>query len=271
MVKLAQLLILAIITSANFSLFAQTKIELVRTFIYEVPKGEDDNRPGKRVLSNNPWRRWVNEHILLNYFVQFSFFDEEYRKNFDGTTKIHNYDNDNTVPGMYRFKYESNGYSGHFNVWFPAVYNIKKIEFFDKDNNKMFEDVFDETTLYNFEISKISSNSFSVPSYSRAFLSIDGAKTWKYIEMDSETNTFTISNDFINKPDAVIVVIGNDPNPPHEPGVALWAPNPSDYVFEFADDEEPPQTVQSAPSSTINSSSNNATTNKGFLSRIFGK
>jgi hypothetical protein len=234
------------------------------------PLDEPENVPFQRKLTNNPWEKRPMG-MDLSYFIQSDkITDEKKQELFDGTVKALSY-NDKFVTGTYHFTYDSEGYSGIFEVWFPAMKNLRKIEFYDKDGNRKFEDVFESVPLYSPEIVRISNNSFSVQARSGVYLSQDRAKTWDSIKVDYDTNTFSIAEDIINNSNTVIVVIAYDPNPPYEPGVALWAPNPADYVFGFADDEEPAQTVQSAPAPTINSSSNNANTNKGFLSRIFGK
>ena len=117
------------------------------------------------------------------------------------------------------------------------------------------------------DISELSINSFSVPSRAGAFLSLDRAKTWKGISINKETNTFSVSDDVINNPDIVLVVIAYDPNPPWAYGVAFWAPNPSDYVLGFADsDGSAPQTAPTAATSNITTN-----TKKGVFSKIFGK
>jgi len=269
-IKLASI-ITFIFACTSSCLFAQTKIELTRHFVYKVPLNEPENERGKRKLTNNPWERRPQGIWLSDYVISKTITDQERENLNDGTAKIYSYTGDSIVTGMYRFDYDSEGWSGFFQLWFPVVRNIKKIEFYDKDGLKKFEDVFESVPLYSPEIVRISNNSFSVQARSGVYLSQDRAKTWDSIKVDYDTNTFSIAEDIINNSNTVIVVIAYDPNPPYEPGVALWAPNPADYVFGFADDEEPAQTVQSAPAPTINSSSNNANTNKGFLSRIFGK
>ena len=256
---------------ASHWLSAQVKIELGRMISYSSPSGEPENIPGKkRVLTNNPWER-LGDGFGLNCFIGFKFTEDELERIFDGTAKVHNYSNDIIKTGMYYFKYDSEGFSGFFHLWFPSVKNIKKIEFFDKDGNKMFEDLFEERSLFDFSIVKASANSFSFSatpeeSWPDVHFSSDRAKTWEWVKVDYGTNTFSVPNDIANSPDLVIVATAHGLTPPHAVGVALWAPNPSDYVFEFADDEEPAPQV--APTALP---SNNPNTNKGFLSRIFGK
>ena len=262
-----QLFFLLVFACANTWLSAQTKIELGRTICYLAPSDEPENAPGEqRILTNNSWKRMYGG-FGLNCFLGFEFSNEELERIFDGMARIHNYSNYVTTIGMYIFRYDSEGYSGQFDLWFPSVKNIKKIEFFDKDNNKMFEDLFEEMPLFNFCITKVSDNSFSVESWPNVFVSNDRAKTWKWTKVDYSSNTFSISEDMINSQDLVIVAFAHDPNPPHAPGVALWAPNPDDYVLEFADDDVPPP--QATPAATT--SNNNTNTKKGFFSKIFGK
>ena len=275
MAQILRVALLAVITCANSWACAQTKIELAWTFTYTCPKNEPVN-VGERKLTNNPWER-VSQRITLTCFLDSkgNVEDDTRDKSYAGSVRVQNYVNNKTTKGWYSFIYNSDEYSGIMEMWFPAVKKIKKIEFLNKNNNKMFEDVFEEVQFYNFEISRVSPNSFSVPSQSRAFISLNGAKTWSLLNVN-RNNNISINSDAINNPDTVVVVMARDPNPPYGPGVALWAPNPSDYVLEFADDEEPtPLSAPTTNSSTLqknsNSSKNNPSEKKSLLSRISGK
>jgi len=242
---------------------AQTPIKLEGCIRYKVP-------PPNAVGSS--WE-------LMGYTLEINvkYFDKNFEREIDGSIKVHSY-TDVVVEGTFRYAYFYSEDRPHMpsEVFanFPAIKAVRKIEFFDKDGNKFFEDTFEQLPMYVPTITKTSDNSFTLSSVGSIVLSTDRARSWGRVDIgriNYETKSFSVSNEAIDSPDLVVVVTRNDPNPPYAPGVALWAPNPADYVFEFADDEEPPQTVQSAPSPTINSSSNNANTNKGFLSRIFGK
>ncbi|MCL1894899.1 MAG: hypothetical protein FWG02_11850 [Holophagaceae bacterium] len=233
---------------------AQTSIKLEGCISYFVPSSHADD-PSWKILSNR-------------IEISDTYFDKDLERQKDGSVKVYG-DSDAIAHGTFRYIYDTHdGAHDLFQVTanFPAIKAARKIEFFDKAGNKFFEDTFDQVPMYVPTITKTSENSFALSNPSDKLYSTDGGKTWKRVHnYDYKTNSFSLSDSIASGPDFVILICSIDPNPPHAPGVALWAPNPSDYVFEFADDEEP-----TAPTSPAVATSNN-NTQKSFLSRIFGK
>ncbi|MCL1892931.1 MAG: hypothetical protein FWG02_01675 [Holophagaceae bacterium] len=241
------------------TLFSQTKIELVRYIEYK-------NRNSKSPV---PDFRLVSD----------KFYTGGKDTGGEGTVRVESYSG-KIVDGNYviTFRVAGDATSSPPGLLarFPALRSIKKIEFFDNDGNKFFEDTFEYVPMYTPTIVRAAENTFTLSNPASRFFSIDRAKTWQLVKnFDYQTNSFIISDDIANNPSLVIVVCSKDPTPPHAPGVALWAPNPSDYVLEFADDEEPePQATTPAPSTTNSSlvkSSKKPEPKKSLLSRIFGK
>jgi len=203
-----------------------------------------------------------NSAPAYKYLNNIYRIDPEFNRYHDGTVKVES-QSGITVNGT--FTYSS--HAGHspdykspdgLSASFPALRHLKKIEFFDKYGNKFFEDTFEQVQTFVPSITRISENSFTIPAIGNVWLSTDGAKTWNSVKIfDYSTNTFSVSSELVNSPNTVIVGCIRNPNPPRNPGVALWAINPNYYVLEFADDDEP----VSQAISTV----------KGFLSRIFGK
>ena len=275
MTRSAKLFFLLVLACTNSWLFGQTKIKLLATYMYWRPFGEPENPPYHRVLTNNPW---VKTSGLLTPQRQARVINPllpDNPRNLDGIAKVYSYNNETVANGYYVFGYDSEGYSSHLEVYFATVGKIRKIEFYDKNNNKMFEDVFEELSSFRPEIVRTSENSFTIPRKSSLWLSADGGKTWKLAERVSPGSTdYNIDREIIESPNTVIVVTGSDPNPPNSPGVALWSTNPN-FVLDFADDEEPePQTVTPASSTTAKQppiSTKNPEPKKSILSRILGK
>ena len=221
---------------------AQTPIKLEGCIRYFVPPPN---------AGDSAWKLLGNIISLSPYY-----FDKDFERKKDGSVKVYSHSG-KTVDGTFKYHYFS--YEDRprdiFEVIavFPAMKTVRKIEFFDKDGNKFFEDTFEQLPMYVPTITKTSDNSFTLSSVGSIVLSTDRARSWGRVDIgriNYETKSFSVSNKAIDSPDLVVVVTRNDPNPPYAPGVALWAPNPSDYVLEFADDEEP--TPLSAP--TTNSS-----------------
>ena len=234
----------------SIPLYTQTKIK-IRGNIDYVNKDYENPIPDFRLMYNR-------------YYIYYESSQH------DGTVKVESHSG-KVVNGTYVVTHiiPNSGIKSPpgLSAFFPALRSVKKIEFFDRNGDKFFEDTFEQVPMYVPTITKTSGNSFTVSNIGGGmFVSIDRAKTWELVKsIDFRTNSFSVSESITSNPDTVIVICSKDPNPPYARGVSLWANNPNDYVFEFADDEEP--APQIAPS--VASSNNN--TQKSFLSRIFGK
>ena len=223
------------------TIFAQTRIRL---------EGESSYVPTRQPSKSGTFR-W--NFFYNNLQLDIYYFDTNHRRRKDGTVKTYSYSG-KVMDGTFWYAYTSSGGIFEITAKYPALRAIKKIEFFDLDGNKIFEDTFEQMPLFSPSLTKINANSFTPSNKGDMYLSTDRGKNWRSINnFDHKTNSFFLDNDIVNSPDLVIMLRASDPNPPHAPGVALWAPNPSDYVFEFADDEvSAPQTVTPAPSTTAN-------------------
>ena len=223
----------AFFACANPWLFAQTKIKLYSNYNYLAPPDEPSNVPGFRALTNNPWARTTGI-IYIDDKPNAGNISNSRKP--DGIVKVHCY-NGTVVNGIYTFGYQGSGYSGRFTARFSTVKQIRKIEFYDINHNKMFEDVFEDMPIYKPTIVRTSNNSFNVPNNSAFYLSIDGGKSWEYLEQTAlNPDVYNIDKNIIENPKTIIAIIGR--LQPCNPGITLWSVNP-EYVLEFADDETP--------------------------------
>ncbi|MCL1892934.1 MAG: hypothetical protein FWG02_01690 [Holophagaceae bacterium] len=223
--------------------------------------------------SNTGTLRWKHRGNILSLDV--FCLDKNHINKSDGKVIASSYSG-KVVEGTFWYGYMSSGGIYEIIALYPALRVIKKIEFFDLDGNKIFEDTFEQVPLFNPTLTKTTSNSFSPSPEGDMYISSNWGSSWRSINnFNYRTKSFSLDEDVANSPALVIMLCSSDPNPPHTPGVALWAPNPSDYVFEFADDEEPvPQYVPNIPSTSANQpsiSTKKPEPKKSLLSRIFGK
>ena len=243
---IAKLIAIAMALAIHQAAAAQTRIKLEREIEYS------------RIVSDTGEQSWKFYTDDLSFDWSYHPDDNPYDRppRIDGTIEITGYSGE-IFGGNYCYIPDVEGtiHPRGILAFFPAVEAIKSIKFFDKDGNVFIEDTFDYMPLYEFEIVKASDNTFSSVEQCNTYISKNGGRTWESIRNSNfSAGSFTISDEDAENADTVIVGFACNLDSDNW-GVALWANNPGDYVFEFADVDIPGTQVSSNVPGQYNKSS----------------
>ncbi|MCL1894777.1 MAG: hypothetical protein FWG02_11215 [Holophagaceae bacterium] len=154
--------------STYSTIMAQAKIRL---------EGETCYHP-RSSRANLGTSRWAFGYNMLRLDVR--YFDANHQGRKDGTIKASSYSG-KVVEGTFWYCYTSNGGIYEIIATYPALRAIKKIEFFDLDGNKIFEDTFEQVPLFNPTLTKTTSNSFSPSPEGDMYISSNWGSSWRSI------------------------------------------------------------------------------------------
>ena len=216
---------------------AQTKIKLARHIEYDL------------IISDTGdlnWERSINILAFDGSFYQAK--NQYYRpRHVDGIVEVTGYSG-KIFSGTWKYidGVEGTVLPRAVSAFYPAVEALKTIRFFDKNGNIFIEDTFEYAPLNVFGITKTSENTFVTANNCNIYISSDKGESWRLIrDKPPNIGTFSINNVESSNPNIVIVGFTRDRSTTLSWGVALWANNPEDYVFEFADVDIPGTQVSS--------------------------